>query len=77
MNLANAPSQTEKSKDSVHVAAPAARYVKIALFTLAAAGIAYLLTRHAGHTLRLLPYLILVACPLMHFMHHGRHGRHG
>jgi hypothetical protein len=33
-------------------------------------------TEHRAHTLGALPYLILLACPLMHlFMHHG-HGHH-
>ena len=41
--------------------------------------IAFLLlfTEHRAHVLGILPYLFLLACPLMHlFMHHG-HGRHG
>ena len=38
----------------------------------------YLLTEHTAHVLGALPYLLLLACPLMHlFMHHGhRHGSH-
>jgi hypothetical protein len=36
-----------------------------------------LFTEHRAHVLGILPYLILLACPLMHlFMHHG-HGGHG
>ncbi len=36
-----------------------------------------LFTEHQAHVLGILPYLILLACPLMHmFMHHG-HGCHG
>ena len=35
-----------------------------------------LFTEHRTHVLGFLPYLILLACPLMHlFMHHG-HGGH-
>lgn len=35
-----------------------------------------LFTEHRAHVLGFLPYLILLACPLMHlFMHHG-HGGH-
>ena len=34
---------------------------------------AYLLVTHTGHVLAALPYLLLMACPLMHFMH-GHHG---
>jgi hypothetical protein len=35
-----------------------------------------LFTEHRAHVLGALPYLLLLACPLMHlFMHHGhRHG---
>lgn len=36
-----------------------------------------LFTEHRAHLLGFLPYLFLLACPLMHrFMHHG-HGGHG
>lgn len=34
-----------------------------------------LFTEHRAHLLSFLPYLILLACPLMHlFMHHGHDG---
>jgi hypothetical protein len=37
----------------------------------------YLITEHTAHVLGALPYLLFLACPLMHmFMHHG-HGGHG
>lgn len=37
----------------------------------------YVLREHYAHVLGVLPYLLLLACPLMHlFMHHG-HGGHG
>jgi hypothetical protein len=37
----------------------------------------YLVTEHTAHFLGALPFLIFLACPLMHlFMHHG-HGGHG
>ena len=43
---------------------------------LAVAGF-YLVTEHTAHFLGALPFLIFLACPLMHlFMHHG-HGGHG
>ncbi len=42
----------------------------------AAIALFYLLTEHRAHFLGALPYLLLLACPLMHlFMHHG-HGHH-
>lgn len=32
---------------------------------------------HGAHLLGFTPYLLILACPLMHiFMHHGRHGGH-
>lgn len=42
---------------------------------LAALGI-YLLWTHAGHVLSALPYIILLACPLLHFFGHGN-AHHG
>lgn len=37
----------------------------------------FLFIEHRAHVLGVLPYLLLLACPLMHwFMHHG-HGHHG
>lgn len=33
----------------------------------------FLLTEHRAHMVNLLPYLLLAACPLMHFFHHGAH----
>jgi len=37
----------------------------------------FLLTEHFAHVVGALPFLLLLACPLMHvFMHHG-HGGHG
>jgi hypothetical protein len=44
---------------------------------LAIAGF-FLLTEHRAHFFGALPYLLLLACPLMHlFMHHGHGGGHG
>ena len=40
---------------------------------LAALGL-YLFITHAGHTVAALPYLLLLACPLMHLFGHGGHG---
>jgi Protein of unknown function (DUF2933) len=37
----------------------------------------FLFTEHKAHVLGVLPYLLLLACPLMHFFMHGRHGGHG
>lgn len=38
-------------------------------------GIYYLLTEHLAHVSQAVPYLFLLACPLMHLLHgHGHHG---
>lgn len=34
----------------------------------------FVLREHWGHALGVLPYALLLACPLMHFFHHGHHG---
>lgn len=37
----------------------------------------FLLVEHREHVLPFLPYLFLLACPLMHLFMHGGHGHHG
>ena len=38
-------------------------------------GVYYLLTEHLTHVTQAIPYLFLLACPLMHLFHgHGHHG---
>ena len=34
----------------------------------------FLLTEHLAHVVGVLPYLLLLACPLMHVFMHGGHG---
>ena len=43
------------------------------------AGIAafFLFEEHRAHMLGALPYVLLLACPLLHFGMHGGHGNHG
>lgn len=37
----------------------------------------FLLTEHTAHVFGVLPWLLILACPLMHlFHHHGGHGGH-
>lgn len=53
-----------------------AKRSNLAWWVFAAIALFYLLTEHRAHFLGALPYLLLLACPLMHlFMHHG-HGHH-
>jgi hypothetical protein len=47
----------------------------IACLVAAALGI-YLLVFHLAHVALVVPYLVLLACPLMHFFHRGHH-HHG
>lgn len=51
-------------------------YGRLIMITAAAVLATYLLTRHQSHMLQLLPYLVLIACPLMHLFMHGGHGGH-
>ncbi|MBN9341497.1 MAG: hypothetical protein ABT02_10010 [Comamonadaceae bacterium SCN 68-20] len=37
----------------------------------------FLLTEHLAHVVGALPFLLLLACPLMHVFMHGSHGGHG
>ena len=49
----------------------------VGLLVLGAIALYFLLTEHRAHFFFALPFLLLLACPLMHiFMHHG-HGGHG
>ncbi len=36
----------------------------------------YLWTEHRAHTLGALPYVLLLACPLLHVLMHRGHGGH-
>jgi Protein of unknown function (DUF2933) len=37
----------------------------------------YLFTEHRAHLFGILPFLLFLACPLMHLFMHGGHGGHG
>jgi hypothetical protein len=50
------------------------RWGLVATLAVAALG-AYLLWTHTGHVLAAAPYLLLLACPLLHLFGH-RHGQH-
>ena len=36
----------------------------------------FLVTEHKAHLFGILPYLLLLACPLLHWLMHGGHGGH-
>jgi hypothetical protein len=50
--------------------------VRWGFWAFAGIGAFYLYTEHRAHLLDYLPYLLLIACPLVHMFGHG-HGGHG
>ena len=48
----------------------------IAVTLFAALAGAYLLYTHTGHALAAVPYLLLLACPLLHLFGHGHKHAH-
>jgi hypothetical protein len=46
----------------------------IALIGFLAVGGYFLWTEHRAHTITFLPFLLILACPLLHLFHHGSHG---
>ncbi len=49
----------------------------IALVGFLAIGAFYLIAEHRAHLLGWLPWLLIAACPLLHFFMHRNHGGHG
>jgi len=49
----------------------------LALLAFLAIAVFFLWTEHRAHFFGILPYLLLLACPLLHLLMHGRHGGHG
>ena len=59
------------TEHGTHCAPRGYNWILVAFLAIAAF---FLFTEHRAHLLGILPYLFLLACPLMHlFMHHG-HG---
>ena len=56
---------------------PMAGRAKIGWIVFAVIAAFYLLSEHRAHLLGALPFLLLLACPLMHLFMHGGHGGHG
>ena len=48
----------------------------IALLAFLAIAGFYLIAEHTAHVFGALPYLLLLACPLLHVFMHGGHGDH-
>lgn len=51
-------------------------FLWMTVVAVASAGLFWLLREHWSHALGLAPYLLFLACPIMHIFMHGRHG-HG
>ena len=49
----------------------------IGLLVFGAVAAYFLLSEHRAHFFGALPFLLLLACPLMHMFMHGGHGGHG
>lgn len=64
----------EHTEHDSHSATRGFNWVLVLFLAIAAF---FLFTEHRAHLLGALPFLLLLACPLVHlFMHHG-HGAHG
>ena len=48
----------------------------VAFVLFASIALTFLWEEHKVHILGALPYLLLLACPLIHLLMHGGHGRH-
>ena len=52
--------------------------VRWIFWAFALIGAYFLITEHRAHVYEYLPYVLLLACPLLHFLHgHGGHGDEG
>ena len=49
----------------------------LGLLVLGGIGLFFLLSEHRAHVLGALPWLLILACPLMHLFMHRGHGGHG
>ena len=53
---------------------PKTQWVLLAFLVIAGF---FLFTEHRAHLLGFLPFLLVLACPLLHVFMHGGHGYHG
>lgn len=56
---------------------PRYRAANIALVGFLALGAFYLIAEHRAHLLGWWPWLLILACPLLHVFMHGKYGGHG
>lgn len=50
---------------------------RIAFFVFLGIAAFFLIVEHRAHVFGVLPFLLILACPLLHFGMHGRHGHGG
>ena len=67
----------DHSQDGAEAKAFWGSRASIGLIVLAGIALYFLLTEHRAHFFVALPFLLLLACPLMHVFMHGGHGGHG
>lgn len=69
----------EKKHTEMHGGLPSRLRATWVFIGFAAIAVFFLITEHRAHLVGFVPYLpflFLLACPLMHFFHHGGHGHH-
>ncbi|MBU1689156.1 MAG: DUF2933 domain-containing protein [Gammaproteobacteria bacterium] len=64
----------EPIEHTAHSAPRGFNWILVAFLAIAAF---FLFSEHRAHLLGALPFLLLLACPLMHLFMHGGHGGHG
>ncbi|NMG38333.1 DUF2933 domain-containing protein [Chelativorans sp. ZYF759] len=69
-----APNARQPGNDDHPPRGPSA--ATIALWGFLAIGAFYLIAEHRAHLLGWLPWLIILACPLLHIFMHRSHGGH-
>lgn len=75
----NAPHQSLRETPPSQSEIEPARHVRRGRWVFAgflALALLLLVTEHRAHVLGVLPWLLLLACPLMHLFMHGGHGHH-
>jgi hypothetical protein len=50
--------------------------VGMALLVFLSIAALYLITEHTAHVLGVLPYALVLLCPILHLLMHGSHGGH-
>ena len=64
----------EHNGQGLHCAPRGYNWILVLFLAIAAF---YLFTEHRAHMFGALPFLLLLACPLMHLFMHRGHGAHG